>query len=121
MPSVRESWHINKRQAHNFAHAIEFAQDYRPDLNTLATINFNHTACPPERASAQFERLRDNHFTRWLRYHTRGGVPPTYVWVIENTKGYTHVHWLLHLPAHLKPAFAAKLLDWVPAVAGTVH
>jgi len=121
MPSVRESWHINRRQANHFVHGIEFAQAYGPELNTLVTINFNHTDCTPERVSAQFERLRDNHFTRWLRYRTKGSVPPTYVWVIENTNGHTHVHWLVHLPVRLKAAFSTKLPTWVPSVAGAIH
>src|SRR5947209_4513591 len=96
--STRQSLHLNRRQSKNFVDAIEHAQSYGPELNLFATINFNKTDCLPARVSAQFEVLRDNHFTRWLRYYTGGLVKPTYVWVVENTAGNTHVHWVLHVP-----------------------
>jgi len=68
----RRTRHIGWRQARNLREAIHYADKRlvelgRP-LNTFVTVNFGHTACPPEFVSATFEKLRDNHFVRWLRY-----------------------------------------------------
>lgn len=117
---------MNRKQASNFLPAPMFAEALGRPLNLFVTLNFHHTACPPEEVGAAFERLRDNHFTRWFRYHTkrvrrlRGPVPPTYVWTIENVAGHTHVHWLVHIPPILQQAFREKLPQWLEAVAGPV-
>ena len=77
-----------------------------------------HIECSPELVSASFEKLRDNHFVRWLRYGTSESC--YYVWVIENAGGHTHVHWVLHLPKLLRALFDTKLPEWVARVAGTI-
>jgi hypothetical protein len=115
--------HIGWRQARNFLEAIRYAdkrlaQLGRP-LNTFVTLNFDHTDCPPEQVSARFEKLRDNHFVRWLRY--RRAVPAHYVWALENQGGDTHVHWVVHVPKPLRAAFDAKLPEWLTRVAGTIR
>jgi hypothetical protein len=119
---VRRTQHIGWRQARNFLEAIRYAginlvELDRP-LNTFATINFGHIVCSPEVVSALFEKLRDNHFVRWLRYGTSD--LSYYVWVIENSGGNTHVHWVLHLPKSLRAAFDTKLAEWLARVAGPI-
>jgi hypothetical protein len=122
---TRWSAHVNKRQGSNFLKAVSFADEMGRPLNTFVTLNLHHTPCPPEAVSAAFERLRDNHFTRWLRHRSktsRGGFgPPAYVWCVENASGHTHVHWLVHVPKPLRRAFEERLPRWVEAVAGAVH
>jgi hypothetical protein len=118
----RRTHQIGWRQARNFLGAIHHADIKlvalgRP-LNTFVTINFGHIACSPELVSAVFEKLRDNHFVRWLRYGT--SELPYHVWVIENSGGNTHVHWVLHLPKSLRAAFHNKLPEWIARVAGTI-
>ena len=118
----RRTRHIGWRQARNLRKAIHYADKRlvelgRP-LNTFATINFGHTACSSEIVSAAFEKLRDNHFVRWLRYETSD--LSYYVWVIENAGGNTHVHWVLHLPKSLRAAFEIKIAEWLARVAGTI-
>jgi hypothetical protein len=119
---VRRTQHIGWRQAQNFLEAIRYADvnlvELSRPLNTFATINFGHIACFPEVVSAIFETLRDNHFVRWLRYGTSD--LSYYVWVIENSGGNTHVHWVLHLPKSLRAAFEIKLTEWLVRVAGTI-
>lgn len=123
---VRRSHHVNRRQAETFFPAIKFAEALGRPLNLFVTINFAHTACRPEAVSAAFERLRDNHFTRWLRYVSRRGKgggygPPTYVWVLENDAGYAHIHWMVHVPAALRKRFETKVVEWVARVAGPIR
>ena len=118
----RRTHHIGSRQARNLREAIHYADQRlvelgRP-LNTFATINSGHTACSSEIVSAAFEKLRDNHFVRWLRYETSD--LSYYVWVIENAGGNTHVHWVLHLPKSLRAAFEIKIAEWLARVAGTI-
>jgi hypothetical protein len=114
--------HIGWRQARNFLEAIRYADrrlaELGRPLDTFATINFGHIACFPEVVSAIFEKLRDNHFVRWLRYGTSD--LSYYVWVIENSGGNTHVHWVLHLPKSLRAAFEIKLAEWLARVAGPI-
>lgn len=119
---VRRTQHIGWRQARNFLEAIRFAginlvELGRP-LNTFATINFGHIVCSPDAVSARFEKLRDNHFVRWLRYGTSD--LSYYVWIIENSGGDTHVHWVLHIPKSVQAAFDTKLAEWLGRVAGTI-
>src|SRR5215471_17764688 len=89
---LRQSRYINRKQARNFRQARLYAEEQaaaqgRP-LDTFVTLNFDHTDCPPEIVSKAFEKLRDNHFTRWLRYQSltrrRDWTPAFYVWSIEN-------------------------------------
>jgi hypothetical protein len=128
-PELRHTRYINRRQAHNFRHAILYAETRAAaqgrQLNTFVTLNFDHTGCPPERVSKAFEKLRDNHFTRWLRYQSltrrRDWTPAFYVWSIENHGGDTHVHWIVHIPKPLQAAFSEKLPLWLARIAGAVH
>lgn len=128
-PELRHTRYINRRQAHNFRHAILYAEQQAAaqgrQLNTFVTLNFDHTDCPPERVSKVFEKLRDNHFTRWLRYQSLrrrpDWTPAYYVWSIENHGGDTHVHWIVHIPKALRAEFREKLPLWLARVAGTVH
>ena len=118
----RRTHHIGWRQARNLWEAIHYADkrlvDIGRPLNTFATINFGHIACSPEIVSAIFEKLRDNHFVRWLRYGR--SELSHYVWVIENAGGNTHVHWVLHVPKSLQAAFGRKLEEWLARVAGPI-
>ncbi len=96
---------MNRKAANNFLAAFRFAAQTGQPLNLFVTLNMSHTVCTPSLASAAFERLRDNHFTRWLRYRDQlarksgrpGLGPPTYAWVIEVKDGYTHIHWCVHV------------------------
>lgn len=126
--SQRTRWteFVNRRQASNFLHAVSFADAVGRPLNAFVTVNFHHTPCPPDRVSAAFERLRDNHFTRWLRYNSRSPYrrdlgPPTYVWCVEDASNHTHVHWMVHVPKAIRRPFEDRLPRWVETVAGEVH
>jgi hypothetical protein len=119
----RKTHCIARRQVRNFMGAIHHADTRlvalgRP-LNTFVTLNFDYSDCPPEHVSAAFERLRDNHFVRWLRYEK--AAPAYYVWVLENKGGDTHVHWVVHVPKPLQEAFATKLPKWLARVAGIIR
>jgi hypothetical protein len=118
----RCTYHIDWRQAQNLREAIHYADKRLVELgrpvNTFVTINFGHIACSPEVVSTAFEKLRENHFVRWLRYGTSD--VSYYVWVIENSGGNTHVHWVLHLPKSLRRTFHTKLAEWVARAAGTI-
>ena len=119
----RHTRQIDQRQARNLMEAIRYADTHlmelgRP-LNTFATVNFDHIDCPSECVSAKFEKLRDNHFVRWLRYKAAG--PPYYVWVLENQPGNTHVHWIVHIPKSLRTSFDRKLPEWMARVSGIVR
>jgi hypothetical protein len=121
---LRESRHIDRRQATNFFAAIRFAERQGRLLNILVTFNLDHTTCPPEHVSAAFKKLRKDRFARWLGY--RAGKRPqygsaTYVWVIENSGGDTHVHWAVHIPKPLRAQFKAKLRPWLTDVAGVIE
>jgi hypothetical protein len=118
----RRTQQIGWRQARHFWEAIRYADkrlvELGQPLNTFVTLNFDHTDCPPEQVSARFEKLRDNHFVRWLRY--RRAVPAHYVWALENQGGDTRVHWVVHVPPSLLEAFRTKLPEWLGQVAGTI-
>ena len=122
-PVPRCTHHIDRRQARNFMGAIHYADTHLAELgrplNTFATVNFDHIDCPSECVSAKFEKLRDNHFVRWLRYEA--SAPAYYVWVVENHGGDTHVHWVVHIPKSLRAAFDTKLPEWLARVAGTIR
>lgn len=122
-PSTRQTHFIERRQGSVYLNASGFAAAIGRPLNTHVTLNFAHTDAQAERVSKLFERLRDNHFTRWLRYLCQRDLrsdyaPPTYTWVVENSGGHTHVHWAVHLPKDLQAAFQVKLRDWLARVAG---
>jgi hypothetical protein len=90
---------ISRRQADNIRRALRYSDTQLKalgcPLNTFVTLNFDYTDCPPAMVSKAFERLRDNHFTRWLRYQAQTAY---YVWVLENQGGDTHVYRLVHIP-----------------------
>jgi hypothetical protein len=119
----RQSHCIAWRQVRNFLGAIHCADTRLTalgrSLNTFVTLNFDYVDCPPEEVSAQFEKLRDNHFVPWLRY--RRSMPAHYLWAIENQGGDTHVHWVVHVPPSLREAFGTKLPEWLGRVAGNIR
>jgi hypothetical protein len=112
---------INRKPGAHLLNAINLAQRIGRKLNHFVTLNFDHTDCPPEAASRQFEKLRDNYFGPWLR---RDGpqppTPPTFVWSIEN-EGACAAHWLVHIPDGRLADFKRRLPAWLNAVAGEVR
>ena len=126
--AARTTEWLNRRQATGFMAAHRFAEASGRPLNLCVTLNLSHTACDSTRASELFERIRDNHFTRWLRYqsekarkqHRAGFGPPVYTWVIEAKDGYPHVHWNLHLHPSLQREFPQKVEKWLEKVAGEI-
>jgi hypothetical protein len=83
---MRRSTCISRRQADLLRDAFHRAQNAAraaaAPLNLYIVLNFDH-AGPWDFAGA-FQTLRRNHFTRWLRHHTGGRVPPYYVWCLEH-------------------------------------
>ncbi|MGY6286078.1 hypothetical protein ACXIT0_24845 [Methylorubrum extorquens] len=123
---ARASSYVNRRQAANFVPAIAFADTLGRSLNWHVTLNFSHTACAPNQVGPAFERLRDNHYTRWLRYRSqkpfrRDHGEATYVWVIENASGHTHVHWMVYVPRVLIREFKTKVPAWTATVSGSAE
>jgi len=122
--TARSSTFVNRRQAANFTPAIAFAETLGRPLNWFVTLNFHHTACEAELVGPAFEKLRDNHYTRWLRYQgqrplARKHGEATYVWVVENASGHTHVHWMVHVPRALIRDFKTKVPEWTATVSGS--
>ena len=119
--SRRISQHINRKPASNMAHAVRVAETLGLPLNQLVTFNFAHTACPDHLVSRQFQKLRDNHFGKWLTRKGSGRPkPPAFIWSVENSGGCLNVHWLVHIPKGRVEDFRAQLPGWLAAVAGEV-
>lgn len=119
----RRTHFINRKPAANLLHAVNVAEILGRSLNYLATINFAHTACPPEKASEVFEKLRDNYFGPWMRRcgpQGRKEPPPTFIWTMENAGGCVNAHWLVHLPDGRIEDFRKRLPIWLEKVAGDV-
>jgi hypothetical protein len=120
----RPTTHINRKPASNLRQAVRMAEAIGRPLNQVVTLNFAKTECEPQHTSSAFERLRDNYYGPWLR---RAAVapgadgPPAFVWVIENSGGHTHAHWMVHVPPHRQADFAARIGKWMLAVAGEVQ
>lgn len=117
------SSYIDHRQVRNIIHAVRFAELQDRPLDTFVTINFGQTGCSLEETSKVFERLRDNHFTKWLRDYAKrearlDWLPVYYVWIIENKPANQNVHWLVNLPQTLKRRFETKLTYWMKKLAG---
>jgi len=125
----RTNEYVSRRQGTNFLAAHRFAEQIGRRLNLAVTLNFSHTTCDPTCTSEAFERLRDNHFSRWLRYRSQkaqkaGRRPfgaPTHAWVIEAKDGYQHVHWNLHMPTSLEKEFLKRLPKWLEKAAGKIE
>jgi hypothetical protein len=120
---ARKTHFINRKPAANILHAVNVAEIAGRSLNYFVTLNFLHTACPPEQASARFEKLRDNFFAPWLRRCAPKGrkeAPPTFVWSLENTNGCLNCHWLVHLPAGRVEDFKERLPRWLEKVTGGI-
>jgi hypothetical protein len=118
---VRISAHINRKPASNMAHAVRVADALGLRLNQLVTFNFARTACPDHLVSRQFQKLRDNHFGKWLARKGKSQPrPPCFVWSIENSGGCLNVHWLVHIPEGRVHDFRSRLHTWLEAVSGEV-
>jgi hypothetical protein len=120
---LRTNSHIDHRQVRNIMRAVKFAELQGRPLDTFVTINFGQTGCSLDATSKVFERLRDNHFTKWLRdIAKREGqpdwLPAYYIWAIENKPANQNVHWLVNLPQALKHSFEIKLAHWMEKLAG---
>jgi hypothetical protein len=124
MPRV--SNYIDHRQALNIQRATDHAARIGRTLNTAIHLNVGHMRCEEDQISAMFERLRDRHFTKWLRdiaqrKNRPDWLPACYVWSIEGTRGYPNIHWLVHIPPALKTKFEAKLKKWLQRLAGPLN
>ena len=123
---ARQSEHIDHRQVRNIIRAERFAERAGRPLNFFVTINLGHTACEADNASKVFERLRDNHYTKWLRDIARrrdqpSWLPAFYVWSIEDKPGHPNIHWLIHKPVGLRSLFESKLHVWLERLAGPLN
>jgi hypothetical protein len=119
----RESQFIDHRQSLNIQRAVSHAEKVGHPLNTAVTLNVGHMECDLEEISAMFEKLRDNHFTKWLRdiakrHRKPEWTPAYYVWAIEGTRGHPNIHWLVHVPNEIKSVFPQKLEKWLTRLAG---
>lgn len=118
-PSAQRTSEVIRRgAAANLWHAFNFAADIGKPLDTLITLNFAHTDCPPELMTARFRALIDEKFGRWWREPPaptglgRQGAS-VYVWVAENSSEQHHIHWALHLPRKRRADFMARLPSWL--------
>jgi hypothetical protein len=103
------------------AHAVRVADALGLRLNQLVTFNFARTACPDHLVSRQFQKLRDNHFGKWLARKGKSQPrPPCFVWSIENSGGCLNVHWLVRIPEGRVHDFRSRLHTWLEAVSGEV-
>jgi hypothetical protein len=119
-PIPRRTHYIRSRQASAFFKAAKHAEGHVRPLNLFVTINLSHTSCPSHLVDKAI-RAVCSKFSRWLRYQSKkatdtgcpGYGPPTYARVIEAPDDLHHVHWLVHVPADLRPAFEKTLPKWV--------
>jgi hypothetical protein len=123
----RKTHYIRSRQASAFFKAAKHAEGHARPLNLFVTVNLTHTACPSHLADKAV-RAVCSKFSRWLRYQSQKAIgsgrsgygPPTYGRVIEAPDDLHHVHWLIHVPANLRPAFEKVLPKWVLKATGGI-
>lgn len=102
------------------------AEDCGLPFTALVTLNFSHTKCVPDAASAQFRTLLNRHFAPWWRRPSRQTLradpagPYAWVWVLEHGGGHLAVHWVLHLPKSRWVDFSRRLPIWFETVSGGI-
>lgn len=119
---MRPSRHINIKPASNLKQAIQHAAQLGLPLTHFVSVNFTLTHCPPEQACEAFERLRDNHFCKWVRRpsrrNARTAAPPAYAFVFENPHDVLNLHWAVHVPRPRWQEFESKAPEWLERVTG---
>jgi len=113
----RVSKHINRVPAVNIHHATRFSERIGLPLNTFVTISLSNTP-EPRAASRIFRKLLCERFSPWLRRSAGSSTPPTYVWTIEQTRGVTAAHWLVHVPKGIGTKLGRKLEAWLGSLTG---
>lgn len=118
---MKTSVHIGRKQVTNMTPAQRLAEKLGFPLNTLVTINFDHTDCAPEQVGTAFAKLRA-YFGRWPgSAAARSGkkTPPTFEWVVENANSLA-AHWLVHIPLGSKRDFKERLPVWLTRATGGI-
>lgn len=121
----RISHFVSRKTAANAWHAFNFAEEIRRPFTLHVSLNFAHTGCPPEAMTPQFMKLLDGKFGLWWRRPARAlklgpQGAPVYAWIAENGGGHPGIHWVVHVPAHRRADFEARLPVWLKAVAGDI-
>jgi len=106
--------YLTHKGTENILHAIDYAKYIGYNLNTFVTITFDK--CFKLNADEIFIKIRES-YRRWLTNAcSRKNLPkckPYWLFVFENPHGFTHVHWLVHVPIELEKEFKRKVPKWV--------
>jgi hypothetical protein len=99
--------HIGRRAAENFLHAIRFTHEVGRPINTHITINFHVLDIDNFRAGDIFTELKARIARWWAYQRKKNSSLRTLVGVHShsNPNGSRHVHWLTHIPDHLRADF----------------
>jgi hypothetical protein len=111
--SSRSSLHLGIHEGERIRQAILFAYCRGWAFNRHVTVHFNkaHIQRPHAALVGFLKRAGD-----WVR--KRSGMPPAYVWVLENPpadfgRGSLHAHILIHVPPALADAFDRLAPRWL--------
>lgn|GEM_PF-989721 len=106
--------YLSHKGTENILHAIDYAKFLGFNLNTFVTITFDK--CFEFNSSEIFIKIRES-YRRWLANAcSRNNLPkcnPYWLFVFENPRGFTHVHWMVHVPFELEKEFKRKVPQWV--------
>lgn len=106
--------YLTHKGTENILHAIDYSKFIGFNLNTLVTITFDK--CFEFNSSEIFIKIRES-YRRWLANAcSRENLPkcnPYWLFVFENPHGFTHVHWMVHVPLELQKEFERKVPQWV--------
>lgn len=104
---------IGRRAAENAMQAVRYTRDQGRPINTFVTISLITLGYDAGAADSLALRLLER-MARWWRYQRvdkrRDIGPFTIIYAHANPVGRRHVHWMMHIPDHLKADFEAALL-----------
>ena len=115
---LRPTDHINRRVTQSIFRGFDYATHSGMPLNLYVVINLRDALAAS--AATVFARVR-HKYRDWLTHQRKKGLPvarPAYAFSFENPRGMTHVNWVVHVPASLRPDFERKLRRWVTRAQG---
>lgn len=102
--------YAGRRACENALHAVRYVAEIGRPLNTHVTISFTALGVDDEEAGALFKHLQARVGRWWRDQRERKGIPIGQVLGFHchaNPSGSRHVHWALHVPLEIRPAFEA--------------
>jgi hypothetical protein len=114
---------VGHKAALNVLHGIRYAREQGTPINTHVTINFTTLGFDEREAGTLFKSLR-GRISRWWRYQRacgRASGELACVYCHANPAGSRHVHWLIHVPAELAPAFRLRVEKLLKKICAVQH